>query len=200
MRWARTDGDRTSRLPDPAVLHQAAADRETERVFQQAYRFLARRQYAQAQKALQHVDVIDPANPHVKNLKARIRGMALEERERAESLRSWRYTLGMNTTWRRVLWAIAGIGLAVYSLSQLPRAIAYAVQHGLAAYTTTQVYRGGRYGPGRYVDWTRPIYFDLFYQGLLLTAALVVLFVLFRVSRGAAQWEELDAGDAGDGF
>ena len=187
-------------LPDPAMLRQAAADRATEIAFQQAYRLIARKQYARARKALQDIHLTDPDNPHVQILKSRIRDLEAEERERVEGLRSWRYSLAMNTTWRRICWGAAAFGLGIYSLIEFSRAIPFAFANGMAASITSQIQWRGRYGSSRTIDWTRPIFVDLIYSGLILAAAGAIMVVLVRVSSGAAQWEELDAGDLEDGF
>ena len=182
------------------MLQQAAADRATEIAFQQAYRLIGRKQYGRARKALQDIHLTDPGNRHVHDLKSQIRDLEAAERERAEGLRSWRYSLAMNTHCRRFCWGVGAVILGVYSLLQLPQAVSYAFTNGIVASITTQVHWRGRYGSSRTFDWTRPIFIDLLYSGIILAAAISIVIVLIRVSRGAAQWEELDAGDLEDGF
>jgi hypothetical protein len=186
-------------MPDPVFVRQAAADRATELAFQNAYRFLAQKKYSLALKALDHVYLSDPNNPHIRTLKERIQTLQADEKERAERLRAWRYYLGMNTSWKRLCWALAAVGLGLYGAYTLAEALPYAFNSGMTASITTQIVYRGRYSY-RTVDWTRPIYVDLLYASAILLAAGLTYLVLISVSRGAAQWEELDSGDDLDGF
>ena len=143
MKSTKHDPDRITRLPDPAILRQAATDRATDLALQHAYRLLAKKQYMSARKALHQIYLSDPQNPHAQNLQQRIRELEADESMCMEGLRTWRYRIGMNTAWRRLCWGAAGTSLGIYSIFQWAKAIPYARNYGLAASITTQIeYRG----------------------------------------------------------
>jgi hypothetical protein len=99
--------------------------------------------------------------------------------------------LGLNSGWRRFCWGAVAAALILYGTYNLGAAVKDGTKRGFSELKTTQVYQS-RGRSGRWVSYTRPIYYDALYGGGLALVGAVGMIVLFWASRGAALWEELD--------
>jgi hypothetical protein len=174
-------------------------DPAREATLKRAYLLCQRRKYDEAERLLKMVLGTAPNDPDARYLLGRIQSTARLEKAENEGLRSWRYRLGLQSSWARFC-AYAGslIGLC-YGAWNVWQALVDGSAKGFGAEITTMVARGGgRYGPRYYVPWTRPVYFDLIYGLAFVAVALIVGVVVYRVSRGAAMWEEIgNPGETG---
>jgi hypothetical protein len=135
-----------------------------------------------------------PPCADAESLCARIDAIESRQRRALDHLRQLRYQFHLDTSWRRAVAYLCAIAVTVDGLWQLGMAAPFALAHGLSAYLTTQVNLGGRYSD-HWVDYTRPIYYDLIYGTVLVFAGLLATALILRVARGAADWEELNAAD-----
>ncbi len=153
-----------------------------------AFLLIERRQPEAARRIL----LAMPRDPDVADLLARIEADKNRVKTASDHLLWLRYQFHLDTSLRRAGAYLVAIALGVKGIYEVCVAAPYASAQGLMAEITTQVpVRYSRYAPTTYILHTRPIYVDLIY-GIVLTvvAVLMIAFVL-RVSRGAAQWEEL---------
>lgn len=153
------------------------------------------------EQALQLVDSLlreYPGEPEATLLRDRIlaarANVGEQDKEGDERRRSLRYTLRMDTAWRRLGWGVGSIVIGIYCLWHLVGAIDQGTHLGFATLITTMQYsRGGSY------PYTRPIYVDLITNSLGFVLSAVAGITLFIVSRGAADWEELNASEIESG-
>ncbi len=173
-----------------------------EQELQEAHLLCVRREYAQAKALLTRVNVQFPGNREVQYLLARIAAtegaVEAEAKEEVVQSRALRCAFNLQTTRRRIGWAFCVVVLVVQGAWCGATALVTGFARGFATRITTMVFQGTRrYGPGQYALWTRPVYVDLIYSAAVIAAALFMGFILWRASRGIAQWEELDAGADG---
>lgn len=161
---------------------------ETE--LERAHLLCLRRQFDEAQRILFDLNRRYPGNPDVQNLLARIRATEQADKQENERLRGWRYTLHLDTLWRRVGWFLAGLGLLIYGLWGGTGSLHTGRKQGFNTTITTRMYsKRGSY------DWTRPVYYDVVYNGFCILLGTTAMGVVLIVGRGAAQWEELNASN-----
>ncbi|HZT40732.1 MAG TPA: hypothetical protein VFA07_01015 [Chthonomonadaceae bacterium] len=168
-----------------------------ERDLEKAHLLILRGAYDEAQALLERLSQAGTPPQDIDPLLAMIRTRQEQVDSGDERRRAWRYALRMQTSaariWRFVLAAL----LAVYAGWTLTVAIKMGRERGFATVITTQV--GGptmSERVGQTHPWTRPIYVDVIYALVLLLVAVVAMGVILWVSKGAAQWEELDSADA----
>lgn len=170
------------------------ADRLEEQL-QKAHLLCVRQKFDEAEALLKDLSRRYPGNAEIRYLLARIESTERVAQVESEKLRRWRYTLRLQTSWQRFAWGAGSVAGILYGgwglLDRLPRCL----REGFTALITTKVYRGSGRHVYRdpWVDWTRPLYYDVLYYGGMLLVAIIMLWVLRRVSKGASQWEELDA-------
>jgi hypothetical protein len=153
----------------------------------------------QARALLAMLDGRYPGHPDLVDLRAELMAADLAAGQEKQRSRDLRFSLGLNTSWRRFLWACGCAGLAIYSVYAVLPAVAAASKGGLSMSLTTMVSAGSRYS--RHMEpWTRPAWIDFVYCGALLAAAAVGVVVLIRATRGAADWEEMDVRFDNDGW
>lgn len=112
-----------------------------------------------------------------------------ETKEKEEDLRGWRYQLGLESTLGRIRWALVSGGLLIFSLYIFLHAMSEGSHLGYATQVTSIIH--GRYGSE--TPYTRPIYMDLIFAGIGAVGCVFALVTLWYVSRGAADWEELNS-------
>lgn len=156
----------------------------------QAYLLCQRRQFDEAKRLLNRVLRNAPNDGDARYLLGRILATEQAEKNDDEKLRGWRFRLGLQTAWARFGVYLTALALAGYGIWSLFSAAAEGSERGFATRVTSMVYTGGRYR-ARYFDWTRPVYVDAFYGLLLVSIGVGVILFVYRVSRGAAMWEEL---------
>jgi hypothetical protein len=173
----RRDPNATNRLPD--------LDMEIKR----AHLLCVRRRYNEAKTLLQELKRRSPGNPEVDYLLARVIATEEAEKVRVEGRRGLRYMFGLQTTASRLWWGFVGIVMGLYGVAGEAMRLPIALQNGLTYQITDMVSAGRR---GRLVEWTRPVYYDLIYYVLVAAIGITGLVFIITVSRGSAQWEELD--------
>lgn len=132
-----------------------------------------------------------PPDQDVEDMLASITVDQAREKTAQETLRGLRYQLHLDTSARRAWAYLLAVGAAIAGVWMLPSALAAGSAHGFTALHTTWLH-AGREGSGPLVPYTRPHFFDVVTTvALILGGAAFAVFV-YRVGRGAAQWEELD--------
>jgi hypothetical protein len=179
---------RTTRLPD--------ADTQREFALQQIHLRFKRGEIEPAFRAICRVRASSKNHPDIEQLYTEIVSVRGHDRsarkDKEDQLRQIRYSLGLQTSWSRMCWWIVAIVLIRYAVWDGSRAISQGIQKGFATEITTMVERGGRYN--RHLEpWTRPVYYDVVYDSLILSLGMGAALVVFKVGKNAAQWEELDA-------
>lgn len=148
----------------------------------------SRGQMDEAHRVLDRVATGRPGHPDVAAVRRELAERSSEIREAGLTRRDHRYTLGLDTTGRRIRW-YAGCGaLALWAVWITADVLPVLVREGLSA---PMAHRSTHRGIT--VRWTSPAWADLALAGVLLTAACLGVVVAIRVSRGAADWEEIDA-------
>lgn len=148
----------------------------------------SRGQVDEARRVLERLAVGRPAHPDIAAVRHELSERSSATREAALVRRDQRYRLGLDTTWRRTRWYASCAGLALWAVSMLGDALPPLMREGPGApIAHSSVHRGHT------IRWTSPAWVDLALGGVLglLAGAGVVLAI--RVSRGAADWEEMDA-------
>lgn len=156
----------------------------------QAYLLCQRRQFDEAKRLLKMVLRGSPNDPDARYLLSRILSTEQADQFQDEKLRSWRFRLGLQTAWARFGVYITALALAGYGIWNVFYAVAEGMERGFAGSIHSMVYTGGKYR-ARYFDWTRPIYVDLIYGLALVAVGTGMMLFVYRLSRGAAMWEEL---------
>ena len=190
----QTSSSKTVDVPSP--------DQQREFALQQIHLRFKRGEIEPAFRAICRVRASSKYHPDIEQLYSEIVSVRGHERaaqkDRDDRLRQVRYCLGLQTSWSRKCWWLVGIALVVYAIWDGSRAVKQGFQLGFSTEITTMVERGGRYS--RHLEpWTRPIYYDVLYSAFILLAGGAAMLTVYKVGKGAAQWEELDAsnGDYG---
>jgi hypothetical protein len=186
--------DKTVPIPDP--------DSQREFALQQIHLRFKRGEVEPAFRAICRVRASSKYHPDIEQLYAEIVSIRGHERvarkDREDQLRQIRYYLGLQTSWSRMCWWLVGIALVCYAMWDGSRAVGQGVKLGFSTEITTMVERGGRYT--RHLEpWTRPIYYDVIYSSLFLLLGGVAMLTVYKVGKGAFQWEELDADSGNSG-
>jgi hypothetical protein len=168
---------------------------------ERAHLLYQRGKLLEARRLLEEIRRSGPRDPEVESLLAQVIEKLNDGKKAEVNWSEWRYYLHLNTSWRRFLWgaaAAACIGCGVYG--GVP-SIAMGARNGFSTEITTKVQRSRRrYGSTSYVDWTRPIYVDVMYNAGFILIGTLMGWILIRVSKGAAQWEELDDTSSNDNW
>jgi hypothetical protein len=162
---------------------------------QRAHLHCVRREFDEAEALLKRLERRYPGNAEIRFMLGRIASSRRLDKEDSDKMRAWRYTLRLQTSWQRFVWGATGVLGIVYGVYGLLDRLPQCFHNGFGAVITTRIYRGsGRYSyRDPWVDWTRPLYYDIGYYGIMLAVGIVMILILRRVARGATQWEELDA-------
>jgi hypothetical protein len=132
----------------------------------------------------------------VEDLLARIQVTEQVDKVVEEKRRYWRFALGLQSTARRIGWGLVSILFLLYGGCEFFPTLSNGYSRGFTTLITTQVQVSrGRYSSGRWVPWTRPIYIDVLYDTVFIVVGAVMMVILVMVSRGSAQWEELNDPD-----
>jgi hypothetical protein len=167
-------------------------DPAREHHLKKAYLLCQRGKFDEAERLLKMLLVSSPNDPDARLLLARIAATEHAEKQEDEGRRAWRYRLGLQTTWSRVCWYLGALAAAGYGVWNAAQAVEIGRHMGFGAVITTMLSRGGgRSGPAYFVPWTRPVYYDLVYALAIMIVAIIVTVLVWRLSRGAALWEEL---------
>lgn len=165
-------------------------DPAREATLAQAYLLCQRRKYDDAKRLLHMLQRSAPQDPDVQYLLARIASTEVAEKQEDEGLRSWRYRLGMQTSTARFCAYVAAVVIGIYGIWNFFNSIGEGISKGFGTNISSLIYTGGRYR-SRYFEWNRLIYVDTVYGLTLTAAAIVIVFVVYRISRDAAMWEEI---------
>ena len=185
--------DKTVPVPSP--------DQQREFALQQIHLRFKRGEVEPVFRAICRLRASNKTHPDIEQLYSEIVAVRGHERaarkDKEDQLRQIRYSLGLETSWSRMCWWIAAVVLIGYATWDGSRAVAQGIHKGFANEITTMVERGGRYT--RHLEpWTRPVYYDVVYDSLILTVGAGAAMLVFKVGKNAAQWEELDA--SADGY
>lgn len=166
---------------DPKV----EAQREHE--MRQAFLLHQRGQDKAALKLLAQLKQGDSYSPEVEALEARILSNRETAKERRERHRDLRFRFGLHTTSGRLWTGFLSLAAIVGSLWMLIVRIGQAFQFGLMyEITTTWRSRSGSVTP-----FTRALYWDILGLIVLLLVAGGMLYMAWKLSKDAEDWEEL---------
>src|SRR5579859_3188291 len=112
---------------DPAREHHLA----------QAYLLCQRRQYDEARRLLNMLLVSYPTDPDARYLLGRINSTEQVEERSEQKLRSWRYTLGLQTAWARFVAYVGALAALIYGGWNVSVAFGEAREHGFGGLVTT---------------------------------------------------------------
>lgn len=185
---------KTTRLPGP--------DQQREYALQQIHLRFKRGEVEPAFRAICRLRASSKYHPDIEQLYAEVVAVRGHDRaarkDKVDRLRQIRYYLGLQTSWSRMCWWLAGTALVCYAMWDGSRAMGQGFEKGFSTEITTMVERGSRYN--RHLEpWTRPVYYDVLYDSAILLFGAAAMLVVYKVGKGAAQWEELDA-DYGRGY
>ncbi len=160
---------------------------------ERAHLLFQRGKITEARKLLEQIRRSGPRDPEVETLLAQVMEKSNAGKRAEATWSEWRYYLHLNTTWRRFIWGAAALAAVAYGVFGGAQSITLGAQRGFGTEITTKVRQSRRrYGPSSYVDWTRPIYVDVLYNAGFVLLGTTMGWILIRISKGAAQWEELD--------
>ena len=172
---------------------------DVERDLEKAHLLIMRGAYDEAQELLARLSQDGTPPQDIDPLLAMIRTRQERVNSDEERRRAWRYVLRMQTTTSRIWRFLLAALLAVYAGWTLTGALKMGCERGFATAITTQVSVITTETSGREDKthpWTHPIYVDVIYSLVLLLVATAAMGVIIWVSKGAAQWEELDTPDS----
>jgi hypothetical protein len=144
--------------------------------------------FEEAQTVLAKILQDIPGDSEALKLQQRIHATQEQEKIQDSRRRMIRYSLKMDTAWRRLFWWVGSLLVGIYCLWSMTSAIDKGNQIGFAAkITTIQRTRGGPW------PYTRPVYMDLIFSGFGILLCIGSIAALRIVTPGASQWEELDS-------
>ena len=160
---------------------------EREQRLIQANLLCQRGKFEQAQQLLNQVQHSFPGDNDSWHLLERIRVTKDIEKTQEFHMRTMRHTLGMDSSWRRLCWWVAAIAAGFWAGISLAGTILSGLKIGFA--TQVQHEWSSKRGVSYYY---LPVYVEAMISIIGLAIALILVSLLVTVSRGAAQWEEMD--------
>jgi hypothetical protein len=118
-------------------------------------------------------------------------------RAREDQFRSLRSGLGLQTTWSRMLWYLGAAAAILLGINGLAILYSHVWANGWLGTISTRVLGGEDYNYDDH-NWTRPVLEDLAINAALIIGGLAVIGFVRYVSKGAAQWEELEGESESD--
>lgn len=174
--------------PVRVPIRDDEGESETDQALRQILLLHKRGESQAALKRLAELKKQDPSHPDMAALQQRILEDLGTQKATEERNRAWRYYLHMHTSTSRIGYGVVSIGLMLYSAWVWIQRLQYAEQNSFTATITTLMSK--RYATPQYH--TRPVYYDLLLWPLLFVVSAVFLYLTVKLSKNAAQWEELE--------
>jgi hypothetical protein len=165
-------------------------ERTRELSLARAHLLCQRDEFEEAERLLLQLRQALGRDPDVENLLARIQVTEQVDKVVDEKRRSWRYALGLQSTTRRIGWGLASIVCILFGGYEFFPTCSEGYSRGFTTLITTQVSVSKR--SNATVPWTRPIYVDVIFYALFVVIGIGLIGILITVSKGSAQWEELN--------
>lgn len=165
-----------------------------EEQMQQAHLLLLRGENDEAMRLIQTLRAGAPREDELEELYARAVAATSAREEVSRERRALRWTLGLNTSWKRACWWLSSIGLIGWGAFALAQALVVCQEKGMHAMITVS-YHTGRYGMGPLVTYTEEAWLQLIWPAGAIVLGIIGVIVVIIAARGAEAWEDLDSSD-----